>query len=250
MNIGLFLINAILLTRLFLLFRDTPISKGRIFAICGVQVASLLMLEPTASLLALGFTLLVLNCIWFQAEKKFPENFNAIRAGVLLLTLVLLAFFCSPAMDLAFRLSISRTVRDAAPYFAVADYLHALNWRVFQTYALGTLLCMNEANMLVRIVIERLELKPESKQVKNDTWQPIGNEYKRGRVIGMLERLTLFFLILEGQYSALGFVIAAKTMARFKNLEDRDFAEYFLVGTFLSLVTAGAIALLTKLLLA
>ena len=44
--------------------------------------------------------------------------------------------------------------------------------------------------------------------------------------------------------------IAAKTMARFKNLEDRDFAEYFLVGTFLSLVTAGAIALLTKLLLA
>jgi len=74
-------------------------------------------------------------------------------------------------------------------------------------------------------------------------------EYRRGRIIGMLERSVLFFLVLQVQYIALGFVIAAKTMARFKSLDDRDFAEYFLIGTLLSLVSAATIALFTQWLL-
>ena len=43
--------------------------------------------------------------------------------------------------------------------------------------------------------------------------------------------------------ASIGFVLAAKALARFQSLNDRDFAEYFLIGTFASLVTAGAIAL-------
>jgi hypothetical protein len=33
-------------------------------------------------------------------------------------------------------------------------------------------------------------------------------------------------------------VVAAKSLARFKALEDREFAEYFLVGTLASLLLA------------
>ena len=69
---------------------------------------------------------------------------------------------------------------------------------------------------------------------------------QRGRVIGILERVTLFVLVFTGQYSAMGFVLAAKAMARFKTLDDRDFAEYFLVGTLLSVAIAGGLALAVK----
>lgn len=44
--------------------------------------------------------------------------------------------------------------------------------------------------------------------------------------------------MLLGQYGALGLLIAAKVVARFRALEDRDFAEYFLIGTLASLLHA------------
>jgi len=34
-------------------------------------------------------------------------------------------------------------------------------------------------------------------------------------------------------------------MTRFKELDDRDYAEYFLIGTFLSIILSGAVALVT-----
>jgi hypothetical protein len=60
----------------------------------------------------------------------------------------------------------------------------------------------------------------------------------RGRAIGVLERAMGLTLVLIGQYGALGLVVAAKSLARFKALEDREFAEYFLVGTLASLLLA------------
>jgi hypothetical protein len=44
--------------------------------------------------------------------------------------------------------------------------------------------------------------------------------------------------VLLGEYSAVGWIIAAKSLARFKALEDREFAEYFLVGTLASFLLA------------
>ncbi|HHY48056.1 MAG TPA: DUF3307 domain-containing protein [Firmicutes bacterium] len=57
---------------------------------------------------------------------------------------------------------------------------------------------------------------------------------KVGRYIGMLERAILTAFVACGAYHAVGFVIAAKSVARFKDLEDRGFAEYYLVGTLTS----------------
>lgn len=63
-------------------------------------------------------------------------------------------------------------------------------------------------------------------------------EIARGRAIGVLERAVALTFVLLGEYSALGLIIAAKALARFKALEDRDFAEYFLIGTLASLLLA------------
>ena len=59
-----------------------------------------------------------------------------------------------------------------------------------------------------------------------------------GASIGILERLIVCVLVLAGQAAAIGFVIAAKTLARFRQLDDRHFAEYYLVGTLASVTLA------------
>lgn len=65
-----------------------------------------------------------------------------------------------------------------------------------------------------------------------------------GATIGVLERLIVCVLVLAGQSAAIGFVIAAKTLARFRQLDDRHFAEYYLVGTLASVTLALATSLL------
>ncbi|MDR2586713.1 MAG: DUF3307 domain-containing protein [Coriobacteriales bacterium] len=73
-----------------------------------------------------------------------------------------------------------------------------------------------------------------------------GNDLGMGRYIGILERLIVLILALYGQYSAIAFVFAAKSIARFKKIENEPaFAEYYLMGTLFSALTAilGAIVI-------
>lgn len=66
-----------------------------------------------------------------------------------------------------------------------------------------------------------------------------------GRYIGMLERLFIFVFILSGELSAIGFLLAAKSVFRFGDLskaKDRKLTEYILIGTFLSFGLAILIA--------
>jgi hypothetical protein len=46
-----------------------------------------------------------------------------------------------------------------------------------------------------------------------------------------------------------GWIIAAKSLARFKQLEDREFAEYFLVGTLASFLLAVLVGVGIRILL-
>ena len=71
-------------------------------------------------------------------------------------------------------------------------------------------------------------------------------EIQRGRWIGNLERALLLAIIAEGSYPAIAFLIAAKGLIRSKELENRDFAEYFLVGTFASIAVALASGILIR----
>ncbi|MFX0125417.1 MAG: hypothetical protein ACFFAE_17485, partial [Candidatus Hodarchaeota archaeon] len=51
---------------------------------------------------------------------------------------------------------------------------------------------------------------------------------------------------LLGEYGAISFVFVAKSMARFKQLEKRQFAEYYLIGTLLSLFFALIVAIIAQ----
>ena len=67
---------------------------------------------------------------------------------------------------------------------------------------------------------------------------PSGAPARIGATIGALERLLIVGFVLVGAEAAVGFVIAAKTIARFKQLDDRGFAEYYLLGTLASVSVA------------
>lgn len=56
-----------------------------------------------------------------------------------------------------------------------------------------------------------------------------------GSFIGMLERSIILMMLFAGEYGAIGFVLTAKSIARYKKLsEDIQFSEYYLLGTLLS----------------
>ncbi len=65
-----------------------------------------------------------------------------------------------------------------------------------------------------------------------------------GATIGVLERIVIVALVLTGAEAAIGLVIAAKTLARFRQLDDRQFAEYYLLGTLASVTVALGSALI------
>jgi hypothetical protein len=65
--------------------------------------------------------------------------------------------------------------------------------------------------------------------------------HKAGRIIGILERLILAVGILVQSWEVLAAVIALKTVARFQELDQREFAEYFLVGSLFSILWALAV---------
>nr|WP_243108703.1 DUF3307 domain-containing protein [Clostridium rectalis] len=59
-----------------------------------------------------------------------------------------------------------------------------------------------------------------------------------GFIIGILERIFILIVMCIGQPQMIGFVLTAKSIARFKKLDDSSFAEYFIMGTFLSFIMA------------
>lgn len=67
-----------------------------------------------------------------------------------------------------------------------------------------------------------------------------------GSVIGKLERFLTVILVLCNELGAIGFVLTAKSLARYKQLNDQDFAEKYLVGTLSSTAIAITAALLLK----
>ena len=68
-----------------------------------------------------------------------------------------------------------------------------------------------------------------------------------GQRIGYLERVLMLTFVLLNQFSAIGFLIAAKSIFRFGDLtkhQDRKLTEYVLLGTFTSVAMTLVIGLL------
>lgn len=64
-------------------------------------------------------------------------------------------------------------------------------------------------------------------------------------MIGTIERIIMLFFLLIKQYSSVGLVLTAKSIARYNKIsEDKEFAEYYLLGTLLSTICVLLISMI------
>ena len=98
---------------------------------------------------------------------------------------------------------------------------------------------------------------PSSVVIKNaiSRWDPDPGDdspdslEKAGAYIGVIERLFVFTFVMSGQWNAVGFLIAAKSVFRFGDLKeshDRKLTEYILIGTLMSVGIASILGALVR----
>ena len=99
------------------------------------------------------------------------------------------------------------------------------------------LFTIKESTIIIRGILDSIKVVPKKEKVEEIN-EKDEEEYNRGKYIGILERTFIYFLVIFQQYTAIGFVLGLKSFARYKDLDKRGFAEYFIIGSMLSILTA------------
>lgn len=102
-----------------------------------------------------------------------------------------------------------------------------INMMDFIAWTVSLLIIHKPANIAISKLL--VLYRPESKEIifKRDN--------NAGRFIGTIERIIILIFISINQYSAIGLVLTAKSIARYDRItKEKDFAEYYLLGTLIS----------------
>jgi hypothetical protein len=100
------------------------------------------------------------------------------------------------------------------------------------------IICTKPANIFIKEIFKVFEIK-----VSNTETVDLPNA---GKLIGIIERFLVLTFILINQFEAVGFLIAAKSILRFKD-DNTIKTEYVLVGTMLSFGIAIALGIFINL---
>jgi hypothetical protein len=241
-----FMVNVILASRLVFLFRDGPLTAGGLLILFTVQAVGLLAFQPgIAWAILLG--LLLLNGLAFHRLEKYRTLNKGLRLLPLAVQIVLLSVFFSPWIGISFNNEIFASLAGIGRFSILVTLFERICRPGTSVVLMGGLLVSNEANHLLRLLLAGLRVGPAASAGDSpDMTAADRREYNTGRVIGILERIIIYVAILTDQIAAIGLVLAVKGLARFKEMDDRPFAEYVLVGTLLSLLLAVFVALLVK----
>jgi hypothetical protein len=218
-----------------------------------------------------------------KKEKSFRSRYLYYHAGVVTATsYILLGYWTNPLPALAIGLAhamidvvkVKLDKNGSAGWFLADQAAHVLTLAITaiiltshlsigldslkvwiytpKTLALisGALLCLSPVSFLVGILTR--PWRDELDLLVPDANDNLANA---GRWIGMSERLLIFVFVIVSQFSAIGFLIAAKSLLRYN---DKGAAgeippayiskksEYVLVGTLMSYTCAIAVALGVK----
>lgn len=114
----------------------------------------------------------------------------------------------------------------------------ALGWdlKAILVWATAGLLILRPSRYTIAFVLERFRVAE---------W-PRGLTHA-GALIGVLERAIVLLLLAVGQFGAIGLVLTAKSIARYKSISECiNFSEYYLIGTLLSNLAVIGIFLYTQ----
>jgi len=230
-------------------FSDQPLTKPRWLMMSASQLFFCLMLTLTWTWLVLAITLLAINYVLYYRESARREAIYGFRFSTLLLFGVVFSVLFSAPFNPGFNQTIIDTLKPLNDYTLILAALNDAGWLKINAIIMGSLLVTIEANFFIRYIFSAFHLIPLITVSEPD--QPRAavvdsKEYNAGRFIGILERMLIFFFVIVSQYTAIAFIIAAKGFTRFKDLDQREFAEYVLIGTLLSASAAVLVALLIK----
>jgi hypothetical protein len=114
-------------------------------------------------------------------------------------------------------------------------------WSIYSTELLLAILALLMVTSVSSVVVKTVMSKWKLEEDKSED-----SLESAGKYIGILERLFVFGFILLHQWSAIGLLIAAKSVFRFSDLsraKDRKLTEYILIGTLISFGLAILIGL-------
>jgi hypothetical protein len=212
--------------------------------------------------LKLGFLWLAVIIIGLNGLTYYLDNRN--KGNIFIYRFLVLILYCC-AFGLFFPAKVNYitnnpVIQIVKGFFEEHNLLFfmikKISWKYFLVFLSGALLVANEVNHIVRVVLSRLKVEPQMKKEDSAKATPQTNnmqeknrdtiELKRGRIIGIIERILMYYFVIEGNLTSIGFILAAKSFTRFKELDDKDFAEYVLIGTLLSAFLAIATGILVK----
>lgn len=118
-------------------------------------------------------------------------------------------------------------------------FVHLMSVDQFVLGFAASLFLLATANRIVRLVLEAAGTLPTAGEPR----------LRGGRLLGPMERIIVGAIVVGGEPAAAALVIAAKSLLRFPEIRDDagrpdQITEYFLIGTFTSLLVAGVIAVL------
>ena len=117
------------------------------------------------------------------------------------------------------------------------DVVNIISW------ILMILVIIRPCSVTIKNILNNFKPGSGEEEGSQETGSDSEKESQRsaGATIGILERCIILLLLSVGQYSAIGFVLTAKSIARYNKIaEDPAFSEYYLLGTLLSVMLVVA----------
>lgn len=149
-------------------------------------------------------------------------------------------FFADQLFHMAMLMPVAYLYKEHA-----MELLGFWGWNIrYVVYIIGILFICKPTNILIQNIFNAFDIR-----LYNSANNPIKSLPQAGHIIGIAERIMTFLFVILGQYEALGFLIAAKSILRFSD-KDTSRTEYVLVGTLLSfmiaILTAFGVGILVK----
>ena len=218
-----------------LVFDKENNSSGKLFWLRSIftLILALFTMQLTDSLLMVFFStaIILIDIYWLKENIKLKYTIFMLGLFFIVPGLVELMQLISKSFN------ISNPVSETLSNFLFNfPFIKSLNTKFDSIYILMIitmyLFTIKESTIIIRGILDSIKAVPQKEEEKDE------EEYNRGKYIGILERTFIYFLLIFQQYTAIGIVLGLKSFARFKELDKRGFAEYFLIGSMLSILTA------------
>lgn len=182
----------------------------------------------------LHFIIDIIKFLFLQSFTKKTKNTQVLERNAFFLDQL---FHIFSLIGIAYWLEVNtlaiyewKVIKDFFDVVGLSEVL-LLSW------ILALLIIQKPANIITQKLL--IIYKPNNKDIDKK------NDNNAGRFIGTVERIIMLIFISIGQYSAIGLVLTAKSIARYDRIaKEQNFAEYYLLGTLISTVIAIVTALI------